>query len=157
MYNLVEKFIGFSNICTTTERPATYNKLFHQAINYSPKPYILVCGIAAPCPPSSAAYDSRLVFERSYNRLHSWVYILSLWKDGIKRKCQILLQPKMFLFKQKLGNKMTKTCACFLIFNSTFLQSDPEILYAANTILTHLSFFYYYYYSALRNSKESTS
>ena len=39
----------------------------------------------------------------------------------------------------------------------TFLQSDPEILYAANTILTHLSFFYYYYYSALRYSKESTS
>lgn len=110
-----------------------------------------------PAPPSSAAHDSRLVFERSCNRLHSWVYILSLWKDGIKSKCQILLQPKMFLFKQKLGNKMTKTCACILIFNSTFLQSDPEILYATNTILTHLSFFYYYYYSALRNSKESTS
>lgn len=37
---------------------------------------------------------------------------------------------------------MTKICACILIFNSTFLQSDPEILYAANTILTHLSFFF---------------
>ena len=70
---------------------------------------------------------------------YSWVYVLSLWKGGIKSKCQILLQPKMFLFKQKLGNKMTKAFACILIFNSAFLQS--EILYAANTILTHLSFF----------------
>lgn len=126
MYNLVEKFIGFSNICTTTERPATYNKLFHQAINYSPKPYILVCGIAAPCPPSSAAHDSRLVFERSCNRLHSWVYILSLWKDGIISKCQIFLQPKMFLFKQKLGNKITKTCACILIFISPSFSPIPK-------------------------------
>lgn len=51
------------------------------------------------------------------------------------------IQPKTFLFKQKVRNKVIEIFARILILNSALLQSDLEILYAANTILTHLSFF----------------
>lgn len=51
------------------------------------------------------------------------------------------IQPKTFLFKQQVRNKVIEIFARILILNSALLQSDLEILYAANTILTHLSFF----------------